>query len=53
MGNKEVTAIGTTSLIHHTAIQIIIPSKRNPSCDIPLGGSNIRMIKKRRGPNNL
>ena len=53
IGNSEVTAMGTTSLIHQIAIHTITPSNRNPFSLIPLGVSNRKLSKKQMGPNSV
>ena len=51
MGINAVTAIGTTSKIHHIAIQIVIPSSINALGFRPSGGSIVRKMINTKGPN--
>src|SRR5699024_4423567 len=39
-GNKEVTGIGTASVIHHVAIQMVLAAIAIPSCASPSGRKN-------------
>ena len=49
-GNIAVTAIGTASEIHQSAISRTTAAMRCPSGDTPSGGGRISMNKNRRMP---
>jgi hypothetical protein len=53
IGSRAVTAIGTISLIHHIAIQIIIPNSLKPLSVISSGGFKNKVERKRIGPRIL
>ena len=53
MGNRAVTAMGTTSNTHHIAIQMVMPKSINASLLNPSGGSMNWNKTKTKGPSNL
>ena len=52
IGNKEVTAMGIASVIHHMAIQKVQAKTATPSSLNPAGGGRLDMSTKSNGPKN-
>src|SRR5699024_444946 len=49
-GSKEVTGMGTASVIHHVAIQMVLAKIATPSADNSAGLKNKSVMKNNTGP---